>query len=220
VTKRESLNGKPYSGNQNVRFYEQEYALLATLWRGSLLCKVSGVIAAIAVLPIVVSAASFTYYPLNSEPPFDWGTESNWYTNSSAYNILPSLSTNALPTSSDDVLIQTWGGVSPVSPVVIGKDQVVSINNLHIAAHKGNDKPRYGTGASLTVDGGMLNVLGKLVFAPHNFTYGTLALTNNATMSVGGDAELGENNFTTAGHCRMEIDETSSFSVGGAMTVG
>lgn len=165
-------------------------------------------------------AATFTYYPNGASTPYDWSTAANWYENSSAYNVLPSVPTNTLPIQADDVVIQTWGGVSRANPVVIGKDTTATINNLYIARHNGNNTPRYGTGAALTVDGGTLNVRGNFVFTPDNFTYGTLMLKNGATMAVTGYAQMGENNYTTAGHCRMEIDETSSFSVDGAVTVG
>ena len=39
MTKRESLNGKPYAGNPHVRFDEGEVASVATPRRGSLLYK-------------------------------------------------------------------------------------------------------------------------------------------------------------------------------------
>ena len=176
--------------------------------------------AAVMAVSVTLEAETFTYYPAGGTAPFYWSETGNWYENSSAYNVLPSVPHGALPTESQDVLINAWGGVSRENPVIVGTGVTATINNLNIAFHNGNDTPRYGTGAALTVDGGTLNVGGNLVFCPGNFTYGTLTLRNGGKLNVSGYAQMGENNYTTAGHCRMDIDATSSFKVSGEWTVG
>ena len=176
--------------------------------------------AAAMAVSVTLEAETFTYYPSGAVAPFYWSETGNWYENSSAYNVLPSAQHGALPTESQDVLINAWGGISRENPVIVGTGVTATINNLNIALHNGNNTPRYGTGAALTVDGGTLNVGGNLVFCPGNFTYGTLTLRNGGKLNVSGYAQMGENNYTTAGHCRMDIDATSSFKVSGAWTVG
>ena len=167
----------------------------------------------------VVKADSFAYYPQNVSSPFLWSEPKSWYTNSTAFNVLPTAFHGVVPAASDDVAVNAWGGVSLSSPVTVGADDTVTVQNLYLACN-GDSKPYYGAGAALTVDGGMLNVKGNLIFSSGIYSYGTLFLSNGAKMHISGDAHMGENNYTTAGNCRTEIDSSSSLTVDGMMTVG
>ena len=164
-------------------------------------------------------ADSFAYYPKDAIAPFRWTEQGNWYTNSTAYNVLPAEKHGAVPLASDDAVINAWGGVSLSSPVTISADDDVTVGNLYLACNA-DSKPYHGAGAGLSMDGGLLNVNGNLVFCSGNYSYGSLFLAAGAKMHVSGYARMGQNNYTTAGNCRTEIDRDSSLTVDGLMTVG
>ncbi|MBR6588140.1 MAG: hypothetical protein IKK82_12060 [Kiritimatiellae bacterium] len=161
-----------------------------------------------------------TYYP-NGEtatPPFLWRTVENWY-ETNQFHTVPTVKVSALPLETQSVFISAHGGVSEDNPVIISRDETVTIKNLHIARSTGNAKDAMH-GASLTVDGGTLNLSGNMYFAKENHTSGTLTLMNGALMNIAGNAELGQNNYTVGHHCRLEIDSTSKMTVNRLMTVG
>lgn len=181
----------------------------------------SAVIAAAFAAFCAKATEMLVYYP-NGETvaaPYSWQTAANWYKTNS-FMEKPTVKADALPTSSQNVLIQPWGGVSVDNPVTIGAGESVTVNNLHIACNEGGSSKTPQYGASLTVDGGVLKLLGNLYFALDNHTSGDLVLKNGASMDVAGEAQLGENNYTTRYHCRMDIDATSEFNVAGHMSVG
>ncbi|MBQ6328551.1 MAG: hypothetical protein IJI35_06010 [Kiritimatiellae bacterium] len=161
-----------------------------------------------------------TYYPngATATAPFSWAESANWFETNS-YDKLPTVSVGRVPSSSDKVLIQEWGGISPATPVVIGSGSEVSVASLTVGYNKNNGKT-HGYGASLTVDGGKLNVAGSMIFSSGNYTYGTFALKNGAEASVSGNAQFGNNNYTVNDHCRVDVDGTSSFNVAGTLSVG
>jgi len=164
------------------------------------------------------AADNLTYFP-NGEtatPPFLWGTKANWYEleDGASSKTEPVNKTGALPSETQNVYISAKGGVSIENPVMIPKGDTVSVKNLYLATIGGI------YGSSLTLDGGILNLSGSLVFASVNYTSGTLTLKNGAAMNVAGEAQLGQNNYTVGHHCRLEIDESSKMDVTGLMTVG
>lgn len=177
---------------------------------------------ALAVLLAAAGSANgvdmLVYYPNGAAAPFMWDTVSNWY-ETNTFITLPSVAAGALPDTSQSALIQQWGGISPDNPVIVGSGSDVMVKNLFVGRNSANGGS-VGAGASLMVSNSILDVTGNLYLSYGNYTYGTLWLRNHATLNVAGNAQIGENNYTTAGHCRVEIDETSKMNVAGLMTVG
>lgn len=175
----------------------------------------------VTMLARVASGAEMlTYYPngATATAPFAWSETANWfYTNS--FDKLPTTPSAALPVSTQNVLIQEWGGISPTTPVVIGNGETVSVGTLYVG-YNANNGASHGNGASLTVDGGTLNVGGSLHFSRGNYTYGTFMLKNGASANVTGDATFGNNNYTVTAPCRVDIDETSRLNVAGTLSAG
>ena len=185
--------------------------------------RIDKIALAVGCVSLFMSAPAIdmlTYYP-NGEtatPPFLRSTAGNWY-ETNQFHLVPTVKVGTLPLETQSVFISAQGGVSEENPVTITNGESIKIKNLHIARSSGNSKDAL-YGASLTVDGGTLNLSGNMYFGKENHTSGTLMLKNRGLMNIAGDAQLGQNNYTVGRHCRLEIDATSKMNVGGLMTVG